>query len=78
LTHSFPLAQVCPRCFDADVRELTHTNMIAWVWYFRCDTCGHVWNFPKPRLTQPSPQTEPARDFLLKPERHRASNLDDE
>ena len=39
----------CVRCTSAEVRRLDYVSQDAWVDYYRCSSCGHVWNVPKVR-----------------------------
>ena len=36
----------CPKCQHPSVIQL-QISEIAWVEYYRCDSCGHVWTAPK-------------------------------
>jgi hypothetical protein len=38
----------CPQCFSTDVGLLDFTSMLAYVYCYPCDVCGHVWTVPKP------------------------------
>jgi len=38
---------VCPDCREPAVRYLADTSRNAYVDYFRCTECGHVYNVPK-------------------------------
>lgn len=38
--------RVCPMC-RAQGRLLEHTSKDAFVEYYRCDTCGHIWHHAK-------------------------------
>lgn len=37
----------CPVCQQPEPRVLEDVSRIALVIYYRCGTCGHVWNVPK-------------------------------
>lgn len=37
----------CPNCSGDRGRWLEGSSKDAYVDYFRCDACGHVWNIPK-------------------------------
>ena len=37
----------CPECMHPTPRQLENVSADAQVWYYRCDSCGHVWNIPK-------------------------------
>jgi uncharacterized Zn finger protein len=41
--------QPCPICGRETPRFLEHPSKEAWVNYYRCDKCGHVWTMPKPQ-----------------------------
>jgi Zn ribbon nucleic-acid-binding protein len=38
----------CPNCKRVDGAHLPEASKYAHVEYFRCNTCGHVWQVPKP------------------------------
>lgn len=44
----------CPICGTQTVRWLEASSAQAYVNYYRCEHCGHVWNVPKDK-----PQAEP-------------------
>ncbi len=48
-----PIKPMCPQCESADARLLAFNSANAYVDYFRCPQCGHVWNQPKPGETGP-------------------------
>jgi hypothetical protein len=37
----------CPKCHSTTPRFLEDTSKEAFVWYYRCQSCGHVWIVPK-------------------------------
>ena len=37
----------CPKCQKPTARLVESTSKAAWVNYYRCDACGHVWNIAK-------------------------------
>ena len=37
----------CPNCADMTARVLSGTSADAYVWYYRCQACGHVWTIDK-------------------------------
>jgi hypothetical protein len=39
-------APPCPKCQSDSSAQLPMSE-IAWVTYYRCERCGHVWNVPK-------------------------------
>ena len=41
-----PLAP-CPQCHETTVRQLMDSSWMAYVDYFRCVSCGHVYNRSK-------------------------------
>lgn len=41
---------LCPNCETAG-RFLEESSRYAWVEYYRCDPCGHVWHYAKGDLT---------------------------
>jgi uncharacterized Zn finger protein len=51
----------CPSCSVKEGRWLEGSSKDAYVDYFRCDACGHVWNIPKKMYggveLRPSPVT---------------------
>ena len=44
----------CPQCLEALGRFLPAASEAAWVDYFRCDSCGHVWAVAKAAGRLPS------------------------
>ena len=50
----------CPQCGSDTPRLIESTSQIAYVWYYRCNNCGHVWSIPK---DDPS---APIRDVTIK------------
>jgi hypothetical protein len=39
--------QTCPQCEAWTPRLLDNVSKGAWVKYFRCPSCGHVWTTPR-------------------------------
>ena len=39
--------QPCPRCSSHDTRQLEYLSLHAFVDYWRCGFCTHVWTIPK-------------------------------
>jgi hypothetical protein len=37
----------CPTCNRPTLRVLAGPSAFAYVNYYRCETCGHVWHTPK-------------------------------
>ena len=37
----------CPECQHQPLRLLEAASKSAWVNYYRCDECGHLWTVPK-------------------------------
>lgn len=37
----------CPQCHETAVRQLMDSSQMAYVDYFRCVSCGHVYNQSK-------------------------------
>jgi uncharacterized Zn finger protein len=54
--------QICPKC-QRDGRFLEATSEAAWVEYYRCDECGHVWTHDKHK-----PDSKP-RDVTIEPKK---------
>ena len=48
-----PIAAKCPACGSREVKCLTALSKDAHVDYFRCDSCAHVWNLPRPVAEPP-------------------------
>ena len=46
------MSYLCPEC-HADGRYLPGISADAYVDYYRCDKCGHVWTMPKQKAEQP-------------------------
>jgi hypothetical protein len=46
-------ARPCPICQSTTARWLEAVSKPAWVNYYRCLACGHLWNIPKPRVMAP-------------------------
>lgn len=42
-----PLVPGCPVCLRHAVAFLDSVSRHAWVWFFRCEDCGHAWHTPK-------------------------------
>jgi hypothetical protein len=42
----------CPQC-ERPGRLLEAASQNAWVDYYRCDACGHVWTYDKKDLSAP-------------------------
>jgi hypothetical protein len=60
--------QPCPRCGQSVPRWLEASSRDAWVNYYRCDQCGHVWAVAKPGKPDPNtlklpPGETPPRDL---------------
>jgi len=54
----------CPKCGRVG-RRLDEASRDAYVNYYRCDTCGHVWNVSKDNPDAPSQDvTRPAKADL--------------
>jgi uncharacterized Zn finger protein len=43
---------LCPNCHTAG-RHLLSLSIVAWVDYYRCNRCGHVWTQEKDRPDSP-------------------------
>jgi hypothetical protein len=41
------LIQPCPLCARSAPRLLDECNKVAWVTYYRCDGCAHIWTASK-------------------------------
>jgi hypothetical protein len=41
--------QACPICQSGSARWLEAVSEPAWVNYYRCRACGHLWSIPKPK-----------------------------
>jgi hypothetical protein len=41
------LPERCPKCRALDPCFLETTSRFAWVDYYRCDDCGHVWTISR-------------------------------
>ena len=54
--------RVCPKCLH-DGRLLEATSEAAWVAYYRCDNCGHVWTHEKAR------PDSPPKDVTIEPKK---------
>lgn len=50
--------QPCPTCQSPTIRWLEGPSKDAWVNYYRCGICGHVWNVAKSQ-TQLSAEITP-------------------
>lgn len=37
----------CPECHTETPRVLDGASRDAYVWYYRCEKCGHVWSIAK-------------------------------
>ena len=37
----------CPECQNPTPRLLDAASQGAYVWYYLCSKCGHLWNVPK-------------------------------
>jgi len=37
----------CPQCDSLTPRRLDGASQAAYVWYYRCDACGHAWSVSK-------------------------------
>ena len=48
-----PVAIPCPSCASTDTDCLTTVSKDAHVDYFRCQSCGLVWNTPRDLLEPP-------------------------
>ena len=57
--------RLCPKC-SRDGRLLESASENAWVFYYRCDDCGHVWSYEK---KQPN---APPKDVTIEPEMKKA------
>ena len=44
--------RICPECKRSG-RLLEAASQYAWVNYYRCDVCGHVWTYDKNDLNAP-------------------------
>jgi uncharacterized Zn finger protein len=42
----------CPQC-EQQGRLLEAASQDAWVMYYRCDSCGHVWAYDKSDVNSP-------------------------
>jgi uncharacterized Zn finger protein len=55
----------CPNCSQGRARPLHGISHDAYVFYFRCQRCGHVWHVPKDHPdaepTDVTPRTRAAR-----------------
>ena len=52
------LPMTCPNCQASEPRWLETTSQAAWVDYYRCDDCGHVWTVSRDgerRITNVTP-----------------------
>lgn len=61
----------CPRCQTPTVRLLELASKQAWVFYYRCEVCGHVWNIPK------NDPDAPPRDVIIAPDKKGPANRND-
>jgi uncharacterized Zn finger protein len=43
----------CPKCGEPTLRLIEAANQIAYVYYYRCEQCGHVWTIPKDNQNAP-------------------------
>jgi rubredoxin len=44
--------RLCPQC-NRPGRLLESASQTAWVDYYRCDGCGHVWTYDKKDVNAP-------------------------
>jgi hypothetical protein len=44
--------RMCPLC-ERPGRRLEAASQDAWVIYYRCDPCGHVWAYDKENMNSP-------------------------
>ena len=50
----------CPDCYTPAARILENASQQAFVWYYRCERCGHVWTESKNDAEGPQkPVTDP-------------------
>ena len=66
-----PIVPLCPQCSATNARLLTFNSAISYVDYFRCPSCGHVWNQPKPGETGPTRDVTPRDAPAMQPRRAR-------
>ena len=53
-----PSTVPCPRCGQKDTESLDRLSALAYVDYFRCPACTHVWTLPRQErisIFNPSP-----------------------
>jgi len=58
------LHRICPQC-ERPGRLLEAASQDAWVIYYRCDACGHVWAYDKQNVN--SPRRDVTLRFAEKP-----------
>ena len=51
----------CPTCANQTPRELDSLSKVAYVYYYRCEPCGHVWTLPKDNPDAPTRTVTPGR-----------------
>ena len=44
----------CPHCRNSAPRLLDHSSADAFVWYFRCEACGHVFTVGRDKPDAPT------------------------
>jgi hypothetical protein len=50
-------SSICPVC--ASTARFLDLGFLAWVWYLRCPSCGHVWTVTKDRQQAIGHVTDP-------------------